>query len=178
MSGLDRPGFFGANPNHQPGNFGRVGLLGRTFSAIDLQAMRWSAELLFQDFCVAYGEAKARQEWQKLAKKPPGRPKGKPRDAARDAKLLEIYDMVTSGLSDAQRKPLTRKLSELLHERSPGQFALSTQAIEKKIRRLTKDREAQRQRLSALYNLGAGLLGGGDKNLPGLLSAGQKPPPE
>ena len=125
-----------------------VSLLGQTLEAPEEKAMRIRRvrRFAFRAYrAVAFhlGDEEARKMFDGFLSKARrmGRPGGSS-DPSRDEVMLEVYDALAAGATEAEREALPRTLGELLEP----EFGNSAEAREKHIRRLLRWR-ARRQRL-------------------------------
>jgi hypothetical protein len=87
-----------------------------------------------------FGEKEGKQQLKALDKKPRGRAKGSTRPE-HDQLMLWLYDMMASTPGQDIRS-LPRKLAQLISSKNPG---MTVGALEKRVRRLLKQREEERR---------------------------------
>ncbi len=112
------------------------------------QRLRALMALVDEVFCVAIrhcGDDGARYVWKAASKGKRGRPKGQRMNPDADATLLIAYDGFVTDCDETHRKALPRRLAALLKRHRPTDYPATVEFIEKRIRRLLKDREAKRK---------------------------------
>ena len=133
-----------------------------TLPAVAKQLTKWSEKIAkkrqksvakieqaYQQLIREVGPDFARQEWQKVGKKPRGKPKGStnPED---DSYLLIRYSIARCNANQPHLiKSLPRRLAATLHEENKGAYGASPEAIATKLRRLLKKGRSEPQRLAA-----------------------------
>jgi len=149
-----------------------VSLLGQALEAPEEKAMRSrrvrrSAFRAYRAVALHLGDEEAKKIFEGFISKARrmGRPGGSS-DPSRDEVMLEVYDALATGATEAQREALPRTLGELLEP----EFGNSDEARVKHIRRLLRWRERRRALDVARYRR---LTGGADfpKTLLGELVA-------
>ena len=102
------------------------------------------------------GTSLAKVAWKHATKGKPGRPKGRRKNPDQDAELLRNYDAASNQMDEKRRRSLPRLLAEAMKDTYPQDFPVGVGSIETRVRRLIKNREAERNaRVEAVRKLAA-----------------------